>query len=181
MRTRRVAGSVFDRNMQDEILDLVNDNDEVIGQMPRSEVHAKKLHNFRVINAFVMNDEGKIFIPRRTAHKRLFPNALDMSVGGHVETGEDYLAAFRRETMEELAIDIDQVPWRDLGALNYREHGVNAFMHVYEIRINDTPHYNPDDFSEHFWLSPQELLARLAAGDQSKGDLPILVRYYYLS
>lgn len=163
----------------DELLDLVNDDDQVIGTQWRSEAHANNRHHFRVINAFVVNDEGKLWIPRRTAHKRLFPNGLDVSVGGHVESGEGYAATFRRETREELGVDIDTVPWRDLGTLRPTTDGVNAFMHVYEIRMNEVPNYNPDDFSEFFWLTPHELLDKLAAGDTCKGDLPILVQRFY--
>ena len=47
----------------EEILDLVNENDEIIGNMPRSEVYAKNLNNFRVINCFIKNKEGKLWIP----------------------------------------------------------------------------------------------------------------------
>ena len=77
-------------NHTEEILDLVDDNDNVIGSKPRSEIYTEGLHNFRVVNAFVINSKGKIWVPRRAADKRLFPLSLDMSMGGHVETGESY-------------------------------------------------------------------------------------------
>ena len=164
----------------DELLDLVDDDDNVIGTQWRHDVHANDKHHFRVINVFVVNDDRKIWVPRRTATKRLFPNGLDMSVGGHVGAGEGHLETFRRETMEEIGVDIDTVPWRDIGTANPINDGVNAFMHVYEIRMNDVPNYNPDDFSEFFWLTPYELLEKIA-NDQfpAKGDLPILVRKFY--
>jgi isopentenyl-diphosphate delta-isomerase len=84
----------------DEILDLVDENDIVVASRPRSEIYAENLHNFRVINAFLVNGNGEIWTPRRTAHKRIFPLALDMSVGGHVESGETYDEAFARETLK---------------------------------------------------------------------------------
>ncbi len=37
---------------QEEMLDLVNEQDEVIGSMERNEVYAKGLTNFRVITYF---------------------------------------------------------------------------------------------------------------------------------
>jgi hypothetical protein len=43
---------------QDEILDLVNEDDVVVGSLPRGEVYEKGLNNFRVINCFVKNKEG---------------------------------------------------------------------------------------------------------------------------
>jgi len=74
----------------DEFLDLVDEDDNVIGQKKRSEVYAEHFSNFRVVNAFVINSKGEILIPRRTADKRIFPLCLDMSMGGHVESGESY-------------------------------------------------------------------------------------------
>ncbi len=91
----------------EEYLDLVDENDVVIGREKRSVVHKKRLNNFRVINVFIVNDEGKLWIPRRTAEKVNNPLALDMSVGGHVESGSTYEETFARETKEEL-------PWMDM-------------------------------------------------------------------
>lgn len=166
---------------EDELLDLVDDNDNVIGTQWRLNAHANNLHNFRVINAFIVNEEGKLWIPRRSSTKRMYPNGLDMSVGGHVEAGEGYEATFRRETKEEINIDIDTVPWKDLGPLSPYKDDVNAFMHVYEIRQNNAPDYNPDDFTEYFWLTPKELIERIDAGEYAKSDLPKLVKHFYSS
>lgn len=101
----------------EEILDLVDENDVVIGQIERGEAYRQGLTNFRVIDAFIRNSEGKLFIPRRQAHKKMFPLRLDTSVGGHVESGETYEAAFRRETKEEISIDISRVPYIKIGQM----------------------------------------------------------------
>lgn len=164
---------------EEEILDLVNENDEIIGQMPRSEVLAKKLKNKRVINAFIMNDEGKIWIPRRSPTKSQHANALDASVGGHVSTGEDYDTTLVRETMEEVRLDVTQLPHRLLGKLTPHEHGTSAFMQVYEIRANEVPNYNPEDFSEYYWLTPHEIFERMANGDVGKPSLSVMLRHFY--
>ena len=163
----------------DELLDLVDKQDRVVGTMRRSEVYSKNLHNIRVINAFVVNSRGELWIPRRTAHKRSYPLCLDMSVGGHVETGESYEQTFARELKEELNLDVSECNPRLLGYLTPHTHGVHAFMKVWEIRQDNAPHYNPDDFSEYFWLTPHALLKRIADGDTSKDDLPKLVKYFY--
>ena len=165
---------------QEEILDLVNEQDEVIGNMPRSEVHAKRLHNHRFINCFIKNSEGRLWIPRRQKNKKLFPSALDFSVGGHVSSGETYEEAFIREAMEELNLDVTKIPYKILGKLNKPNDGVSAFMIVYEIESNDVPNYNKEDFTEYYWLTPQEILERLDSGDISKEDLPRLLKKFYI-
>lgn len=163
----------------DEYLDLVNENDEVIGKKLRSEVYAEHLSNFRVINAFVKNSKGELWIPRRAADKRIFPLCLDMSVGGHVESGEGYDQTFKRETLEELNVDIDMVAYKLLGHLTPHNDNVSAFMQVYEIDMEDAPKYNPNDFTEYFWLTPSEFFKKISEGEKTKGDLPILIERFY--
>jgi len=163
----------------DEYLDLVDENDRVIGKKKRSDVYAEGLSNFRVINAFVINSRGELWIPRRAADKRIFPLCLDMSVGGHVESGEGYDESFKRETQEELNLDVSAVPVRPLGHLTPQRDGVSAFMQVYEIKMEETPDYNKNDFTEYFWLTPHALFERLARGDTAKSDLPKLVKIFY--
>ena len=165
--------------MNDEYLDLVDERDEVIGRKLRSEVYAENLSNFRVVNAFLVNSEGKLWIPRRGPHKRIFPLCLDMGMGGHVESGERYDFAFKRELVEELGINADSTPWKLIGHLAPQDDGVSAFMNVYEIYTDESPKFNTDDFTEFFWLSPDELLAQIEQGAKTKGDLPKLVKKFY--
>ncbi|MES2345391.1 MAG: NUDIX hydrolase [Chlamydiota bacterium] len=164
----------------DEYLDLVNAEDQVIGKKLRSQIYAEGLLNFRVINAFLVNSQGQLWIPRRSLDKRLFPGCLDMSVGGHVESGETYNQAFKRELAEELNIDADQIAWKVIGRLNPLVDRTSVFMHVYEMSSDITPQYNPNDFTESSWLTPQELLHRIESGDPSKSDLPLLIQKFYM-
>ncbi|MCX6780683.1 MAG: NUDIX domain-containing protein [Candidatus Magasanikbacteria bacterium] len=163
----------------DELLDLIDDNENVIDTKPRSEIYAAGLHNFRVINAFLVNSNGELWIPRRTAHKRIFPLCLDMSVGGHVESGESYDFAFKRETQEELNIDVDHADVRLLGHLTPNADGVSAHMNVYEIKMDEAPQFNPHDFIEAMWIKPRALLELLDRGEKAKGDLATLLKKFY--
>ncbi len=162
--------------MLDELLDIIDEHGQVIGQKTRSEIYRQGLSNFRVVNAFLINDNGELWIPRRSKNKRLFPLCLDASMGGHVEAGETYHQAFMRELMEELRIDADSVPYEYIGALNPHQHNTSAFMQVYLLRTNTVPNYNRDDFTEYYWLKPQDLLDRLITGDTCKNDLPRIVK-----
>lgn len=53
-------------------------------------------------------------------------------------------------------------------------------MRVYEIRCDEVRDFNQNDFSQGFWLSPQELVRRIDAGEPAKGDLRELTRLVYL-
>ena len=159
----------------EEWLDLVDEHDRVVGRVERAKAWPSRLP-VRVVNAFLVNSRGGLWIPRRTLTKRQFPECLDLSMGGHVGAGETYEAAFRREVREELNLDMDTLPWREIAALSPFETALSTFMRVYEIRSDDAPAFNPDDFSGAEWLTPRQLLTRVAGGEVSKGDLAELVR-----
>ncbi len=159
----------------DELLDLVDFNDQIIGTKLRSEVYAQNLNNFRVVNLFLSNDQNQLWIPRRTASKKLFPLSLDTSMGGHVSSGESYEEALKRELQEELRIELEQTNYKLIGQLNPHTHHTSAFMQVYLIQTNKTPNYNPNDFCASYWLSPNELLTWIKQGEPCKSDLPIIV------
>lgn len=87
----------------DEILDIVDENDEVVGQATRGEATARGLrHRCAFIEA--RDADGRIFVHRRTATKLVFPSHYDMFVGGVLGAGETYDEAALREAEEELGV-----------------------------------------------------------------------------
>ena len=165
--------------MHDEYLDLVNENDNLIGRELRSIIYKNKWNNFRVVNVFLVNSKGELWIPRRTAQKKVFPLCLDASMGGHVESGEIYEDALGRELKEELNIELESQALKFLGKLNPNKDGISAFMKVYEIKTEITPDYNKDDFIEYFWLKPEDVLDKINRGEKAKGDLAKLIKIFY--
>lgn len=158
-----------------ELLDVVDLNDQVVGQKYRTEIYAEKSAQFRVINAFLINSKKQVWIPRRSQHKKLFPLCLDTSVGGHVAAGESYDQAFVRELQEELNLQADRVAHTFVAKLTPHLHNVSAYMHLYIIMTDDAPAYNTDDFISAGWFSIVELQALIAQGEPTKGDLPTLI------
>src|ERR1035438_2290189 len=83
-----------------EFIDLIDENDNVIGVTDRTTAHAtNQIH--RVAAVYVFNSKGKLYVQ---VHKKS-KGRLDHSVGGHVSEGEDYATAAVREAKEELGID----------------------------------------------------------------------------
>jgi isopentenyldiphosphate isomerase len=163
--------------LNDELLDLVDNQDRVIGQILRSKMWQDRISNVRVVNAFLINDKNELWIPKRTAHKKIFPSCLDFSVGGFVMAGETYLQAFERETKEELNLDISLSNYSFLSLLTPEEHKVSCFMHIYCIRTNSMPHYNKNDFESSSWMSINDLKKSLADGVPVKGDFHEVLLY----
>ena len=86
-----------------EQFDIVNEQDEVIGLRPRTEVHDRALLH-RAVHILVFNREGELLLQKRSAWKDREPGKWDSSAAGHLEPGETYAAAAARETEEELGI-----------------------------------------------------------------------------
>lgn len=87
----------------EEIFDIVNEQDQVVGSAPRSEVHAKGLLH-RAAHILLFNQEGKVLLQLRSPHKDRHPNVWDSSASGHIDSGETYSQAASRETKEELGL-----------------------------------------------------------------------------
>lgn len=165
--------------MTDELLHLVDENDNVIGSHLRGSDSYLLKKNFRVVNAFIENSKGELWIPRRAAHKKLFPLALDVSIGGHVTYGESYDEALIKEASEEVNLDLKKIPYKFLGYLNPHKYNLSAFMKVYLVKTDLVPDYNPDDFIEYFWLKPSDVLNKINNGDLAKGDLAKLIKIFF--
>jgi isopentenyldiphosphate isomerase len=89
--------------LPDELLDVINDDDIVIAQEMRSNVHRLGLQH-RGIHVFLVTAEGRLLVQRRGRNQEAFPLALDCSVSEHVKAGETYREAADRGLAEELGI-----------------------------------------------------------------------------
>ena len=167
------------KNMSEELLSLVDENDKIIGTHLRNSESYLKKKNFRVINAFIQNSKGELWIPRRTAHKKLFPLALDVSIGGHVTHGDTYEETLIKEASEEVNLDLNKIPYELLGYLNPHKYNLSAFMKVYLIKSDEVPNFNTDDFVEYYWMKPEALIEKINSGEKAKGDLPTLVKIFF--
>lgn len=94
-----------------EILSVVNDQDQVIGQRRRDDVHRLSLSH-RAIHVLVFRQDGQIFLQKRGRHKQESPGLWDSSVAGHVDAGETYDACCVREIREEIGIRVIEMPKR---------------------------------------------------------------------
>jgi isopentenyldiphosphate isomerase len=91
--------------MTGAILEVVNDDDVVIGVRERAEIHTLGLRHREVHVWFVLDNHDIIF-QKRSATKDTCPNLLDATVGGHVEIGQTYEQAALIEIAEEAGMTV---------------------------------------------------------------------------
>lgn len=89
----------------DEILDLVNENDEIIGEVEKDVANsdAKLIH--REISVYVFDNENRLLMGQRSLKKKVYPGVWGESAAGHVDKGELPEAAAHRELKEEMGFD----------------------------------------------------------------------------
>lgn len=102
-RRADLSGAPAQAQRGEEIFDVVDADDQVTGQATRDEVHRRDLLH-RAVHGFVFNRRGEMFLQKRSHLKDRHPSVWDSSASGHLDAGEDYPAAMRREYREELGI-----------------------------------------------------------------------------
>lgn len=90
----------------DELLDLVNEKDEVIGEVWRSEANSDPKMTHREVLVFVFDDNNRLLMQQRSFNKKIYPGYWTETSAGHVEKGEDPEVTAHRELKEELGFDL---------------------------------------------------------------------------
>jgi isopentenyldiphosphate isomerase len=137
--------------MSEEIFDVVNDRDEVIGQRPRREVHRLGLKH-RAVHVLVFNARGELFLQKRSMLKDNHPGVWDSSSSGHLDTGEDYDACAVRELGEEIGLLSEQPPARLFKIDACPETG-QEFVWVYRCEAEGPFTLHPEEIDEGGWFA----------------------------
>jgi len=127
--------------MPEEIFDVVDENDRVIGQASRSEVHAQGLLH-RAANVFVFDSQGRLLLQMRSATKDEFPQCYTSSASGHLDAGESYEQAAVRELHEELGLSS---PLEFLGKLPAGLKTANEHSALFRTVTDETPTFHPEE------------------------------------
>ncbi len=149
--------------MHNELLAVVDENDCVIDNRPRHEIHARSLRH-RAVHILVFNDVEQLFLQKRSQKKDLNKGLWDTSAAGHVDKDENYLSGAFREAKEELGINIQEsliplfklTPTPQLGM---------EFIQVYQCRHNGPFVLAVDEIDEGRWFSQDEILQRVIEND----------------
>jgi isopentenyldiphosphate isomerase len=141
-----------------EMVDLVDENDIVVGRAARQEVRTRNLLH-REVAAIVRNPEGEIYIHRRTETKDVFPGMYDMFVAGVVTSDESYDAAIRRELEEELGVH--GVDPTFLFKTRYRDPDINSWTCGYEVVWDGAIRHQADEIAWGQFIPEDELITKL--------------------
>lgn len=154
---------------EDEIVDVVDEDDRVVGRARRGEVYARGLRH-RATFVLARDERDRVFVHRRTATKLVHPSMYDMFVGGVLGPGESYDDGALREAEEELGVS--GLP-RPTPLFRFRYDAADGhgswWSAVYEVRCTLPVRPQAEEVAWHAFLTPDELAARLPGGADAAG------------
>lgn len=142
----------------DELVDIVDEADRVIGVATRREVRARVLKH-RCVSILVCSSAGQVLIHRRSERKDLWPGFWDFCAGGVLAAGEGWEEAARRELAEELGVT---GPLAFVGSATYRDAQVDEIARLYAVTHDGPFAFSDGEVVEAFFVTLEELAARLA-------------------
>ncbi len=107
----------------EELIDVLDENGIKTGEiLSRKEIHKRGLWH-RLIAVVIVNENNEILLQQRSYKKEKNAGMWDISVAGHISSGQDALSAAAREINEEVSINLGyQVDIKDFRYMfSYRE------------------------------------------------------------
>lgn len=144
-------------NSDIEWVDVVDENNDVIGQSTRDQMRAENLRH-RATYIVVHDGMGNILVQRRTQSKDFYPGLLDATAGGVVQQGENMLDSARREAEEELGIA--GVPFAEHGLFYYEEPVCRVWGGLFSCVTHGPFALQECEVAQVIWLTPAEITAR---------------------
>lgn len=145
-----------------EMFDVVNERNEVIGQAPRGEVHAKGLWH-RAVHIFVFNKREELWLQQRSHLKDVHPLTWDSSAAGHLDAGEDYATAAVRELKEEVGIT---APTECIATVPACAETGWEFVELHRAHHNGPMHFAPDEIATGAFFKTEDIAEWIAVRPQ---------------
>jgi len=147
----KIIRFTFEPKLYNKIV-VVNEADNVIGS-EYMRIAVEKGMIRRAARVYVFNESGQLLVQQRSA-KVAKPLLLDQSAAGHVDEGESYEEAARRELLEELGLkDVELLPI----VISFRT--TDFFNGIYKVVVPDgtTITFDSEELAGVFWYDIETL------------------------
>lgn len=172
----------------DELIDIVSKNGKPTGKNAlKSVIHSKGYYH-NTAHIWFYNSQGHILLAQRAASKTICPLLWDVSVAGHVDSGETIEQAAVRECKEELGIQISEQQLHKIGVFPCFQSydnviNDNEFHHTYISKLMvdiNTLIINKDEVEDIKLVSQTEFMALLNNSNKNNSHFVASNRAYYM-
>jgi isopentenyldiphosphate isomerase len=163
---------------KDEVVDLVDEGDRVIGSATLEKCLSEGLLH-RAVAVLVIRSRGTVLIQVRSKTDHWQPGRWTISCTGHVKAGEGYEHAARRELAEELGIRSPVARLAKMLLPKVRgAAGVEwEFVSLFTARSDALPRIDPVELDGVRELEPREL-GPLMGGRRLTPDAKLMLQEY---
>lgn len=154
--------------MIEEKVVLVDEKDQQLGLMGKTEAHEKGLLH-RAISILIFNDENEILLQQRAFTKYHWKGIWSNAVCTHPRDGESYQKAAERRLFEELGFN---TPLKEAFHFIYKakdeESGLteHELDHVFLGTYNGKIPFNPEEVNAVEWISKENLMTDIKANPE---------------
>lgn len=145
--------------MGEILIQIVDDNDKPLYGATKNEAWDQGLVH-RIARVNIEDEDGNVLLQLRAASKWQYPSCYDSAVAGHVDEGEDYIDAARREMKEEIGLSgttLNRVKhyYRDY---EYKGKRLKRFITLYTARISHDTKLDvaEGEVADMRWVTPLE-------------------------
>ena len=156
-----------------ELLDVVDNNNDLTGEIVEREiVHSKGLLH-REVGVIILNENQELLLEKRSLTKKQSPGKWAICAG-HIEAGDVPEKAIIREIKEEIGIDvkIDDLKFLDVFKRDKKFNNGqqnNTFIYIYVYRTNNKIEdytIQIEELSEVKYFSKEEVEKALEDGNE---------------
>lgn len=119
-----------------EHFDILNIDGSISGLKARKGEELSTGQYYLGVHASIYNSDGKFLLQQRSRNKEFLPLGWDIHMG-HVVAGESSEQAIRREILEEIGIDVDNVNCIDRVIWEIHNHMIDIYTIHQDIHLED--------------------------------------------
>ena len=161
---------------------FVDENDIPIGTGSR-QIAWQRGYFTRNIRVIIRDESNRFLCQKRSLHKDSYPGMWTVAASGHVDDGETWDDAAKRETLEEIGISINV---KSVGQFTFKDDignkKIRQIVHVYEASVDSLTQFvtDQDEVDKVEWFHLDELKSLIAKdSSQFTPSLIEVVKVYY--
>ncbi len=151
--------------LQPELVVLVDEQNNVLGTMPKAEVHSAQTPLHRAFSSFIFNNRGELLLQQRSQAKKTWPLVWSNSCCGHPGLDESNIDAAKRRLQAELGLSVEDLVEVEPYRYCFTRYGVmeNEICPIIVGKTDTQPVINPDEVEAVRWMPWKEFIDEIRA------------------